>query len=45
MISGGDRKMATAFSNADRAEVLTQALPYFKKYYGKINFNFSTKGE
>ena len=27
--------MATAFSNADRAEVLTQALPYFKKYYGK----------
>ena len=35
MISGGDRKMATAFSNADRAEVLTQALPYFKKYYGK----------
>ncbi|MCI5850594.1 MAG: acetylglutamate kinase [Sutterellaceae bacterium] len=23
------------FSNADRAEVLTQALPYFKKYYGK----------
>lgn len=35
MIKGGDRKMATAFSNADRAEVLTQALPYFKKYYGK----------
>ncbi len=26
----------TVFSNAQRAEVLTQALPYIKKYWGKI---------
>ena len=24
-----------SFSNAQRAEVLTQALPYIQKYYGK----------
>ena len=24
------------FSNADRAEVLTQALPYIRRYTGKI---------
>ena len=28
--------MESAFSNAERAEVLTQALPYIKKYNGKI---------
>ncbi|MBR6314777.1 MAG: acetylglutamate kinase [Clostridia bacterium] len=28
--------MDTAFSNAQRAEVLTQALPYIKRYTGKI---------
>lgn len=28
--------MKNAFSNAERAEVLTQALPYIKKYNGKI---------
>ncbi|MGX8705204.1 MAG: acetylglutamate kinase [bacterium] len=28
--------MDKTFSNADRAEVLTQALPYIKKYNGKI---------
>lgn len=28
--------MNNAFSNAERAEVLTQALPYIKKYNGKI---------
>ena len=28
--------MKNAFSNADRAEVLIQALPYIKKYNGKI---------
>ena len=28
--------METTFSNADRAEVLTAALPYIKKYSGKI---------
>ncbi len=28
--------METIFSNADRAEVLTAALPYIKKYSGKI---------
>ena len=29
-------KMHNEFSNAERAEVLTQALPYIKKYTGKI---------
>ena len=28
--------MNNQFSNAERAEVLTQALPYIKKYNGKI---------
>ena len=28
--------MDTAFSNAQRAEVLTQALPYIKRYTGKV---------
>lgn len=28
--------MKNAFSNAERAEILTQALPYIKKYNGKI---------
>ena len=28
--------MHNAFSNAERAEVLTQALPYIKKYSGKV---------
>ncbi len=28
--------MSGTFSNADRAEVLTQALPYIKRYVGKI---------
>ena len=28
--------MEKAFSNADRAEVLVQALPYIRRYYGKI---------
>ena len=28
--------MNTNFSNAQRAEVLTQALPYIRQYYGKI---------
>ena len=28
--------MNTEFSNAQRAEVLTQALPYIKRYTGKI---------
>ena len=28
--------MDTHFSNAQRAEVLTQALPYIKRYNGKI---------
>ncbi len=28
--------MANVFSNAERAEVLTQALPYIKRYNGKI---------
>ena len=28
--------MDTNFSNAQRAEVLTQALPYIKRYVGKI---------
>lgn len=28
--------MDTNFSNAQRAEVLTQALPYIRQYYGKI---------
>ena len=28
--------METSFSNAQRAEVLTQALPYIKRYTGKI---------
>ena len=28
--------MDTTFSNAQRAEVLAQALPYIKKYNGKI---------
>ena len=28
--------MHNEFSNAERAEVLTQALPYIKKYTGKI---------
>ena len=28
--------MENAFSNMERAEVLTQALPYIKKYSGKI---------
>ena len=28
--------MHNEFSNAERAEVLTQALPYIKKYSGKI---------
>ncbi|MFU0841670.1 MAG: acetylglutamate kinase [Burkholderia sp.] len=31
----GREGMNSQFSNADRAEVLTQALPYIKKYYGK----------
>ena len=28
--------MQTSFSNADRAEILTQALPYIRQYNGKI---------
>jgi len=28
--------MQTGFSNAERAEVLTQALPYIKRYVGKV---------
>ena len=28
--------MNSEFSNAQRAEVLTQALPYIKRYNGKI---------
>ena len=28
--------MDTLFSNAQRAEVLTQALPYIKRYNGKV---------
>ena len=28
--------MHNEFSNAERAEVLTQALPYIKKYSGKV---------
>ena len=28
--------MANQFSNAERAEVLTQALPYIKRYTGQI---------
>ena len=28
--------MENIFSNSQRAEVLTQALPYIRKYYGKI---------
>ena len=28
--------MSTNFSNAQRAEVLTQALPYIKKFSGEI---------
>ena len=28
--------MENNFSNAERAEVLVQALPYIKKYTGKI---------
>jgi len=28
--------MHTSFSNADRAEILTQALPYIRQYNGKI---------
>ncbi len=28
--------MNNQFSNAQRAEVLTQALPYIKRYTGKI---------
>ena len=28
--------MDTHFSNAERAQVLTQALPYIKKYVGKV---------
>ena len=28
--------MTHSFSNADRAEVLTQALPYIKRYTGKV---------
>ena len=27
---------ANMFSNAERAQVLTQALPYIQRYYGKI---------
>ena len=30
--------MEKFFSNAERAQVLTQALPYIKKYNGKIVF-------
>ena len=32
----GQKKMDINFSNAQRAEVLTQALPYIKKYNGKV---------
>ncbi len=32
----GQMKMDINFSNAQRAEVLTQALPYIKKYNGKV---------
>ncbi|MBE6828396.1 MAG: acetylglutamate kinase, partial [Ruminococcaceae bacterium] len=28
--------MSDSFSNAQRAEVLTQALPYIKRYNGKV---------
>ena len=30
------------FSNFQRAEVLTQALPYIKQYVGKVNVPAST---
>ena len=29
--------MALNITNAQRAEVLTQALPYIQKYYNKVN--------
>ena len=32
----GDYSMDSQFSNAQRAEVLTQALPYIKRYVGRI---------
>ncbi len=32
----GDGNMCGMITNTQRAEVLTQALPYIKKYYGKI---------
>ena len=31
-----EASMNTDFSNAQRAEVLTQALPYIKRYTGKV---------